>query len=61
MRKSEKRVKSPSRRNFLKGVTAMLGYEIAEGTLTDGHVKETRRVNYAPHHLQISRRSADGD
>jgi len=47
---------------FLRGrIFALLGYEIVEGTLTDGHVRETRRVNYAPHHPQISRRFSGGD
>jgi len=42
---------------FLRGrIFALLGYEIVEGTLTDGHVRETRRVNYAPHHRQLSGR-----
>jgi hypothetical protein len=47
---------------FLRGrIFALLGYEIVEGTLTDGHVKETRRVNYAPHHRRLARSSAGGD
>lgn len=34
---------------FLRGrVFALLGYEIVEGTLNDGRMKEVRRVNYAP-------------
>ena len=34
---------------FLRGrVFALLGYEIVEGTLDDGRVKELRRVNFAP-------------
>ncbi len=34
---------------FLRGrVFALLGYEIVEGTLDDGRMKEARRVNYAP-------------
>ena len=34
---------------FLRGrVFALLGYEIVEGTLDDGRMKELRRVNYAP-------------
>jgi Beta propeller domain len=42
---------------FLRGrIFALLGYEIVEGTLTDGHVRETRRINYAPHHPQLSSR-----
>ena len=47
---------------FLRGrIFALLGYEIVEGTLADGHVKETRRVNYAPHHQHLPSRSAGGD
>jgi hypothetical protein len=46
---------------FLRGrIFALLGYEIVEGSLTDGHVRETRRVNYAPNHRLLSRRSAGG-
>jgi len=34
---------------FLRGrVFALLGYEIVEGTLDDGRMKELRRVSYAP-------------
>ncbi len=34
---------------FLRGrVFALLGYEIVEGTLDDGRIRELRRVNYAP-------------
>jgi hypothetical protein len=34
---------------FLRGrLFALLGYEIVEGTLDDGRMKELRRVNYAP-------------
>jgi hypothetical protein len=44
---------------FLRGrIFALLGYEIVEGTLADGHMRETRRINYSPYHQQISRRSA---
>jgi Beta propeller domain len=47
---------------FLRGrIFALLGYEIVEGTLTEGHVRETRRINYAPHHRRLSNRSASGD
>jgi hypothetical protein len=42
---------------FLRGrIFALLGYEIVEGKLKDGHLRETRRVNYAPHHPQLSTR-----
>lgn len=34
---------------FLRGrVFALLGYELVEGTLDDGRMRELRRVNYAP-------------
>lgn len=34
---------------FLRGrVFALLGYEIVEGTLDDGRIRELRRINYAP-------------
>lgn len=42
---------------FLRGrIFALLGYEIVEGRLTEGHMRETRRVNYAPHHPRLSSR-----
>src|SRR5262245_6522301 len=47
---------------FLRGrIFALLGYEIVEGRLTEGHVRETRRVNYAPHHSRLSSRSIGSD
>jgi hypothetical protein len=47
---------------FLRGrIFALLGYEIVEGTLTEGDVRETRRINYAPHHRRLSSRSNSGD
>jgi hypothetical protein len=34
---------------FLRGrVFALLGYEIVEGSLADGRIRERRRVNFAP-------------
>ena len=34
---------------FLRGrVFALLGYEIVEGAIESGRMKELRRVNYAP-------------
>jgi hypothetical protein len=34
---------------FFKGrIFALLGYELVEGTLNDGRMREVRRVNYAP-------------
>ena len=42
---------------FVHGrVLALLGYEIVEGTLDDGRMRELRRVSYAPRHLEITRR-----
>lgn len=41
---------------FLRGrVFALLGYEIVEGTLDDGRMKELRRVNYAPGRQYMTR------
>lgn len=41
---------------FLRGrVFALLGYEIVEGTLDDGRMKELRRVNYAPGRHYVTR------
>jgi len=42
---------------FIHGrVLALLGYEIVEGTVDDGRMRELRRVNYAPRRLEITRR-----
>jgi hypothetical protein len=42
---------------FLRGrVFALLGYEIVEGTLDDGRMKELRRINYAPDRQNLTRR-----
>lgn len=41
---------------FVRGrVLALLGYEIVEGTLADGRMRELRRVSYAPRRLEITR------
>jgi hypothetical protein len=41
---------------FLRGrVIALLGYELVEGSVTNGRIHETRRVNYAPRSLEASR------
>jgi hypothetical protein len=37
-------------------VLALLGYEIVEGILDDGRIRELRRVNYAPARAYITRR-----
>src|SRR6185503_18545795 len=37
-------------------VLALLGYEIVEGTVDDGRMRELRRVSYAPHRLEITSR-----
>jgi hypothetical protein len=40
---------------FVRGrVIALLGYELVEGTLDDGHMREMRRVSYAPQSLKAS-------
>ncbi|MCA1817397.1 MAG: beta-propeller domain-containing protein [Acidobacteria bacterium] len=42
---------------FLRGrVFALLGYEIVEGALDDGRIRETRRINYAPRAAQTATR-----
>jgi hypothetical protein len=41
---------------FLRGrIFALLGYEIVEGTLDDGRMRELRRVNYAPRRQEVTR------
>jgi hypothetical protein len=41
---------------FIRGrVIALLGYELVEGTLDDGRLRESRRVSYAPSNLTASR------
>ena len=41
---------------FVRGrVLALLGYEIVEGSLTDGRMRELRRINYAPGRIQLTR------
>ncbi len=41
---------------FVQGrVLALLGYEIVEGTLTEGRLRELRRVNYAPRRQEVAR------
>ena len=42
---------------FVRGrVLALLGYEIVEGSLADGRMRELRRINYAPGRMQITHR-----
>jgi hypothetical protein len=42
---------------FVRGrVFAMLGYEIVEGTVVDGRIRETRRITYAPRRQSVARR-----
>jgi Beta propeller domain len=42
---------------FLRGrVFALLGYEIVEGAVDDGRLRETRRVSFAPRALQAATR-----
>jgi len=46
-----------SRPLFVRGrVLALLGYEIVEGSLKDGRMRETRRISYAPQRTQITSR-----
>jgi hypothetical protein len=46
-----------SRPLFVRGrVLALLGYEIVEGSLKDGRMRELRRINYAPQRTQITTR-----
>jgi hypothetical protein len=41
---------------FLRGrVFALLGSELAEGTLEDGRMRELRRINYAPAKESVTR------
>ncbi len=41
---------------FVHGrVIALLGYELVEGTVSNGRIHEMRRVNYAPQKLEASR------
>ena len=41
---------------FVRGrVLALLGYEIVEGSFTDGQMRELRRINYAPRQTEITR------
>src|SRR5207237_6628845 len=45
-----------SRPIFARGrILALLGYEIVEGSLTDGRMRERRRISYAPQRSQITR------
>jgi hypothetical protein len=45
-----------SRPLFIRGrIIALLGYELVEGTLTNGRMQETRRVNYSPQAAKIAR------
>ena len=42
---------------FVRGrVLALLGYEIVEGTVDEGQMRELRRVSYAPNHVEVTRR-----
>ena len=45
-----------SRPLFFRGrIVALLGYELVEGALQDGRIRETRRINYAPQRTQVTR------
>ena len=42
---------------FVRGrVFALLGYELVEGSLKDGRLKERRRVNYSPRQIELTQR-----
>ena len=42
---------------FVRGrVFALLGYELVEGRLDDGKIREVRRISYAPRRLSVARR-----
>ena len=42
---------------FLRGrIFALCGYELVEGALADGQIREMRRVNYAPQRFEVTRR-----
>ncbi len=46
-----------SRPLFIRGrMFALLGYEIVEGNVADGRMRETHRINYAPQQIRITRR-----
>ncbi len=41
---------------FIRGrVLALLGYELVEGSMDDGHMREMRRVSYAPQRAEVTR------
>src|SRR5262249_22377861 len=45
-----------SRPIFVRGrVLALLGYEIVEGSMKDGQLRELRRINYAPQRVTLTR------
>ena len=45
-----------SRPLFVRGrVFALLGYEIVEGIVDDGRIRESRRINYAPRRIEMTR------
>jgi hypothetical protein len=42
---------------FVRGrVFALLGYELVEGRLEDGRIRELRRASFAPRRMRITRR-----
>jgi len=46
-----------SRPLFVRGrIIAMLGYELVEGTVKEGRMRELRRVNYSPQAVKITQR-----
>lgn len=42
---------------FVRGrVFALLGYELVEGNLADGRIRERRRISFAPQRMRVTRR-----
>jgi hypothetical protein len=49
-----------SRPLFFRGrIVALLGYELVEGTVKEGRMRELRRVNYSPQAAKITQRITD--
>jgi Beta propeller domain len=49
-----------SRPVFVRGrVLALMGYELVEGSIADGRMRELRRVSYAPDRIRISHAGSD--
>jgi len=49
-----------SRPLFVRGrVLALMGYELVEGSVADGRMRELRRISYAPDKIRITRADSD--